>query len=495
MSTARCACLALLVGACSREARYEERLASGMQALAAGRHADAVEQLEIAAKLRPESATAYCNLGIAFAAIEETESAITSLLMAKDLLKQDPRPAILLADVLCRAGRCEESRKVLAKLNEHLPGQPNILTHMAALEFRQGKMDAAQSLLKAALHVKPDYAPALYNTAVFKRDHERDAIGALRYFTKYLSVAGDGPYTDRAREASALLRRLPPASVPQHRPGASVPREVTPAPPAAPTSPPVPSLAAQASLAIEKQDYEHALVLLKQATGADTDNANALWQLGALYRDHLDQKDRAIATFREFAEMFPADARAAEVRRAAGLAVRPKPAPPEGISRQQRRVKLRNVWQQALSEHRKKNWDQAAALYEQVLELDDRLGIASYNLGLVYKSKGDFAAAEKAFAQATKQSPAMIKAQYMQAVVQRESGENDRAIATALEVIREDPAHDKAHLLLGLLYRETGQREKAQKHLKRAVHLAPDAGAKEQAQAWLDSTARLTDAP
>jgi len=255
---------------------------------------------------------------------------------------------------------------------------------------------------------------------------------------------------------------------------------------------PAPSLLEQASKAVSEKDFERALVLLKEATRAGQNNADALWQLATLYRDHLDQGQRAVATFRAFAESFPSDPRIAKARTAAGI----KPvAAPVRASGSDRREKVRNLWQQALRAHRSENWDQAAALYEQVLSLDNRLGIAAYNLGLVYKSKGDFEAARKAFARAIEQSPAMVKARYMQAVVERELGETDKAIASASEVIRDDGNHDKAHLLLGLLYHESERFDKALIHFETALQLAPTAASREQAQAWVTSTARRNDAP
>jgi tetratricopeptide (TPR) repeat protein len=89
----------------------------------------------------------------------------------------------------------------------------------------------------------------------------------------------------------------------------------------------------------------------------------------------------------------------------------------------------------------------------------------------------------------------MVKARYMQAVVERELGETDKAIASASEVIRDDGNHDKAHLLLGLLYHESERFDKALIHFETALQLAPTAASREQAQAWVTSTARRNDAP
>ncbi len=487
LSAATCVALIVMAGSCSRGARYDEHLEDGLEALAAGQHQDAIDALDKAVRLRPDSATAYCNLGIAHAAIDQTEEAIFTLLMAKDLQKQDPRPAILLADVYSKAGRGDEARKTLATLNENVPGQPNILTHMATVEYREGNADRARLLLDDALDIKKDYAPALYNMAVIKRDHDADAIGALRFFARYLSVAGDGPYTERAREASALLRRIPPRTTARTPSASPAPRRRAPVASATPSSPT--SLADRARKAIEEQDYEEALVLLKEATSTNAEDADALWELAALYRDQLEQKDRAVATFRAFAESFPSDDRAERARREAGIE-RVNRVPVTPSSERDRRATKRRIWQEALEAHREKDWDQAAALYEQVLKLDNRLGIAAYNLGLVYKAKGDLIAARDAFAGAVEKSPAMVKAQYMQAVVEREMGETDQSIASAQQVIKEDPTHDKAHLLVGLLYRQKEQYDRAQVHFEKALELAPNAEARDQAQALVSSNAK-----
>lgn len=490
---------------CGRDQKYRQHLEAGMRALRNESYERAAQHFEKAVKANPTSASAYCNLGIVYARMKETDRAIPALTMAADFESHDARPRLMLADVLREAGRWDESRDMLVKLESGLPDDPEILTHLALLEYRVGDKDKADSLLVQALAIDSKYAPALYNRAILKRDHEDEPLDALRYFSRYLVVAEDDDHIKRAKaEVQRLRQKLsdpgapPPATsvapdqseppgadvvVSRVAPGSGDARGDTEDPVSA-----VLSLEPKAAIAngelpsIDQKDYEQALVRLKETVRNDPGNADALWALAILYDVRFGQREQAESTYRRFSQSFPADPRAIKAR----SQLRPGINDTDRAGHIAEQMEVQKAWREALRQHRAGNTKAAVAQYKRVLALDGTKVEAAYNVGLAHRVNGDLPQSQRAFEQALGLAPDMVKARYMLAVVQRERGDTKAAIASARRVIVTDPSHAKTHFMLGVLYSKTGRNALSRKHFAQAVRFAPDPEFANKARTWLD---------
>lgn len=505
----------VVVLGCARQLKYRQHLEAGLNDLRAEKYKRAAHHLEQAVKNSPVSSSAYCNLGVAYAGMQELDRALYALTMAADLESHDPRPMLMLADVLRKAGRWDDARDVLVKLQSGLPDDPVILTHLALLEYCDGEMGKAQSLLTQALAADSKYVPALFNMALLKRDYEDEPLDALRYFSRYLTVVQDGARADAAHvekaevETQKLRLRLSSSAEPQSavsRPPGKLPElastiktqaespqddKVAPdkmtddknSQPAIEEPDSTPLIAEpEATQAINREDYEKALVRLKQNVREEPGNASALWALAVTYDKGLGQSDKASSTYRLFAETFPSDLRA---ERASRLSRQSDPDDQQARDVVEK-VGLRKTLRNAVRQHQAGNMESAITLYERVLAIDETNASVTYNSGMAYRSIGDLQSAQRAFEQALGLAPDMTKASYMLAVVQREQGQKEAAITTVRRTLATDPENARAHFLLGILYQETNRNGLSRKHLEQTVALAPNSESAQKARTWLD---------
>lgn len=517
------ACLALLgLSGCGG---YQDDLQEGLVDLQRGNYPDAVRHFKRVAQRQPLNATAYSNLGIAYWKLGATGEAVDALTVAADLEGRDPRPLLLLAFVLEDGRRWDEAREVLARVNQNLPNRADIQTHLARLEYQAGRIEAAAALLDEALKLDPGYGPALYNMAVLARDQHADNLTAMRFFSRYLSVANDPVRIDRVHGELARLRQpfRPPTSPPS-----------VPVPPAAALSPPppsetalpvvapavlpatVPALLEQAEHATAAQSYDEALVLLGKARGLEPRNADVLWATATLY-DRLDQTPKADTVLKDFVRLFPDDSRSAMARQRLGRALpaadTPPPLPPAAPvvtttspttttsppppptttaspairSTGGRRPAIQDLWSDAKRAHNAGRWDEAIRGYESVLARDPKFASAAYNMGVAYKAKGDLPAAARAFEHALDLDSRLSNAAYMLAVVHREQGDPEGALVAAKRALSLNPEDDNTHYLLGLLYRDAMRFDLARHHFKRAMDTAKDRASVEKARVAINS--------
>lgn len=504
-------------------------LAEGMARLERGDYGTAVRLFRLAAQ-RSHGAAAYANLGIAYWKMGETDKALEALALAADLHGADPRPHLLMAEVLQDAERWEDARQVLIRIRNGLPERPDILTYLGRLEFKAGQMDLATSYFEAALAIDAQYPPALYNLAVLARDTRAEPIAAMRYFSRYLAAANDQGRIDLVHgELAELRQQLRPApSLATPVPGASAPASamVTPSaasPPAAVAAianatdaPAAARLLGQAQSAVANGAYDEALVLLGQAQTLDPGNADIVWTLAGVYDVQVNQPLKAEATLQAFLAQWPGDPRAASVRRrlnmrtSGGGAVPPvaptvttipsaPAAPPLSAGTTTTTVPpattvpavlpgtMGELWPRAVEAHAAGRREEALRYYEAALQLDPEFASAAYNMGIVHKDLGNLEAAMLAFANASRLDPRLTKAHYMLAVTARELGERDTALASAKQVLALNPRDDKATYLLGMIYREAMRYDQARLHFQRALELAPDRAAAAKAREGLNS--------
>ena len=483
----------------------QKQLEAGLTELRNGRFKAAQELLARAVERNPGNPTAHCNLGIAYWKQGDMSNAVTSLSRAAELAPENPRPLELLGHLLTKDKRWNEAREALDRACLRSPRQPSILTAMAVVEFHAGEPALAHRFLAQAIDVDPDYPP-LYNMALLYRDRLSDPVKTAEYFRKYVGVAGSDTHVETAEAFLAT----PPAPVapdtprgtpaqasrPVSQPDQGV--EQTKPPPKqkaqaqAPSGPPVEharqekrrvspadSLVAEAKDAMAKEEFDEALVTLKQAISKDSGNPDALWHLAVLYDRHMQYADRAVHTYTGFTQKFPGDPRAATAQKRLA-ALTPSLAPPA-------REAAQADFKQGLKCHVAKDWDGAIVHYRRALELDNDYASAAYNLGLAYKARGDLEAARDAFSRALSINNDMTQAGYMLAVMWRLLNDNNKAAEQLARVLEIKPDYAKAHYLLGVVCRDQNRHQAARKHFERYVELAPDEPLAGKTKLWLET--------
>jgi tetratricopeptide (TPR) repeat protein len=142
-------------------------------------------------------------------------------------------------------------------------------------------------------------------------------------------------------------------------------------------------------------------------------------------------------------------------------------------------------WKMAMTAHTYKDWPAAVRHYKKTMQVDPKLKLVAYNLGLAYKEMGNAKEARRAFEAELRLDPSMLKANYMMAVVLREMKETGPAISAAQRTLKLDPKYAKAHFMLGLLYWENGDFASSRTHFQSASKYANDAASRNRAEAWL----------
>lgn len=499
----------------------EVSLKSGMEKLLEGDFRGAVRRLERAARLLPDSATAYGNLGIAYWKLGQNGRATAAFRKASDLDRTDARSLEFLGQVLLQMGKKDEARTAFDEASQRGAPHARLFTEMAVVEIASGKPEQAETFLKHAIQLDPGYPPALYNLAVLARDARQSAEDAGVYFRKYLKVAGDDPHADIARRFLSLPVDKE-KSVAAQGPGTSAPsKPATKSRPPAGTGPVDPLLAVARS-AIEKEAYDEALVMLNQAIKKDATNADALWQLAILYEQHLGYRDSAAQMYRKFRQLFPDDPRSGGKSAAPApdkpVAVAPpapaaiksqKPPPPTPAGKPAPEAPRKEPVQTAagavplpgsadledaqedflkgLNFQKAQDWDSAIRSYKSALEHNPNFAEASYNLGLAYKDSGDPEMAKDALLYALTVKPGMTRAGYMLSIVYMETKDNEKAIAQLKRVLKLEPNNAKAHYLIGLAYRTELHFDEAKTHFERYIELEPNEPPAREAREWLDS--------
>jgi tetratricopeptide (TPR) repeat protein len=219
-----------LVGACRRDAgpilSGNAALDEGVRRLQQGDIHAAVTLLDRAAADLPNSASAHCNLGIAYWKLSKYSPAARALKKAAALSRQDTRPLEFLARVYMDAEQWGDARKALTEAMTVNANSPEILTALGLAEMHGGDSRQAREWLNRALELKPGYPPALYNMAVLCKDRLKSAAEAEPYLKRYLETAEEGPYMEKAKALMVAVRSAAGQDHAQHptgRTGAETP--------------------------------------------------------------------------------------------------------------------------------------------------------------------------------------------------------------------------------------------------------------------------------
>ena len=131
---------------------------------------------------------------------------------------------------------------------------------------------------------------------------------------------------------------------------------------------------------------------------------------------------------------------------------------------------IQGPFTQALELSKAGKFDEAEAIYKDILVKNPGIPQVHYNLGHVYAQKKDWAGAEAAFKKALELKPDYSDASVALARVYQDSGQGDKAMALMSQA-GEDP---KVLFNLGVMNLNAHKTEEAEAAFKKAEALAPD---------------------
>ena len=171
----------------------------------------AIRQLGEYVDSYPDDPSGQCNLGIAYMEKGRHEEAVEAFMKADVLCENDVRPRELMAEAFIRAGDWMGARDALDSAREDMPDSPVILTKSALVEYKSGNKTLAESFLKRALELDPEYPPALFDMAVIM-EQKSDRKGAVVYLRRYVEFSSDEP-ASKINEAEIRINSLTGKSV------------------------------------------------------------------------------------------------------------------------------------------------------------------------------------------------------------------------------------------------------------------------------------------
>ena len=215
---------ALAYSAWANEVEFDRQMAGGDQAVAAGRHFQAIEAFSGAVALKPDSMVAYFKRGSVYLDQGELDAALRDLRRATEIDPSALRPLELGGDVsvaLGRADRAVERYEAYVALDEQ---NARVLYKLGLARYRAGRPAAAIEPLQQALALDPALGEAHYVLGLVERDRNRlPAARASLERSVRLSPAGqtasrealaevyglEGDYTKSIHQLEALAALEP----------------------------------------------------------------------------------------------------------------------------------------------------------------------------------------------------------------------------------------------------------------------------------------------
>jgi Flp pilus assembly protein TadD len=157
----------------------------GIEAFQRGNYAGAKEAYRRVLKVDPENLPALVNLGVTEYRLGQFDEA-ERLLKSSLRLKPDNATAWLNLGILYLDR--DENMQALASVAQavvHAPADPVARNYLGVAAGRNGWFDAAESELRRAVELRPDYADAHFNLAVFCLERDPPAVElARRHYQK-----------------------------------------------------------------------------------------------------------------------------------------------------------------------------------------------------------------------------------------------------------------------------------------------------------------------
>jgi tetratricopeptide (TPR) repeat protein len=484
------------------------------------------------------------NLGCLWLEQNKLESARAEL-TAYTLRRSNSVEGFLkLATVQTRSRDFSAAEKSLNEALRLSPQNPEALNGLGLVRLQQRRPAEAAQCFNNALKQRPDYRPALLNSAIVSHQYLKDLPLALQRYREYLALR---PPPANVEALAATVRQLelelnpparpvPPAKVvqltpntsppkpaatnvtrvaspPKPEPATNVPKPLPPptAPKPAPTIAPAPS----PTVAVVKLPAEPVIrpaqeVSVKpapvqpspveplittssvppSAAGPKTAKRGLLDRVNPLNLFRSEEKTPPRLT-----PLPPATASNAATRPAP--AARPAPPAPGGAlshynyrfpakPQPGNRSEAERFFAQGLQAQQARRLTDAAQAYRQATQLDPGFFEAQYNLGLASTEAGNLGAALTAYEYALAIQPNSAEARYNFALVLKQANCLADAMNELERLLAIYPNAARAHLALGNLYAQSlRQPDKARQHYLRVLELEPRSPQASAVRYWL----------
>lgn len=137
---------------------------------------------------------------------------------------------------------------------------------------------------------------------------------------------------------------------------------------------------------------------------------------------------------------------------------------------------IRHLAQQASDLFAQKRYDEAAAVYQKMIDKYPESLYAWSNLGVVRFQQQNFPEAQKALQQAVKLSPTDAFSHSILGIVYYSLGKYDDAVSTLTRAKALEPNDAKTHNYLGIACSQKGWQEAAEQELRKAIEIDPNYG-------------------
>jgi tetratricopeptide (TPR) repeat protein len=170
-----------------------------------GRHAEALDEIDVAIRLDPRNAVAHLNRGMALAALRRRDEALKEIDEAKRLDPENARLRNDIGNTLTNAlGLVDAALQEYREASRLAPNVPEIHHNIGLMLFRLGRFSEAIAPFEESLRLNSRYRNARFFLA--------DALSRVgRYpesiesWTKFLELVPDGPDATRRRAWDYLL--------------------------------------------------------------------------------------------------------------------------------------------------------------------------------------------------------------------------------------------------------------------------------------------------
>jgi serine/threonine-protein kinase len=450
-----------------------------------------------AIELNPRHGMAYVNLGNALKEKKRFDEAIACFRKGMKLDRTLVLAHFNLGSALKESGRLPEAMACYRKFVK-LEENPVNLIHMGALLAQlQKDYDLAIACFQKAIKLDPRKAIAHYDLGVALQNKGRleAAIASLRkaieldprHVASHTQLADALHRTGQVDAALASFRKAalldPNSAVTHENLGVALEK----------------SAQWDAAIACHRQ----AIALNPKLATAHRNLGNALLGKGQTdaaidwYRKAIDldpklapsyynlgnalltkgQLDAAIAVFRHALELDP---KFAPAHTGLGNALRDQGQPDAAIACYRRALEFNPKLVHAHNElgvvlsNVKRDYDGAIACFRRVLQIDPKFALGQLNLGITLKKLGRTGEAIPCFRRAIELNPKDANAHYNLGLALRSQGQLDEAIAAYGEAIRLRPAFAEAHNYLGNALNDQGKHVEASAAFRETIRLKPD---------------------
>ena len=456
------AMLALFAGGCSPEAKKARLVENADRHYAAGDYDRAEVAYLNLMRLDPQNGHTIGRLGLIYTAQGRTGRAIAYITRARELSPndldvrlrmgqlhlaagkptearaeaehilglqpQDPEAPMLFAATLTNPAEADALRQRLLSLPAPAPAGAPVLTALASLELRLGRLAEAEALVQQAKAADPSFAGA-YSMQAAVHVSKRDLAGADEAFKQ--AAALSPPRSPRQLQYAQFKLRTGDVAT-----GSKLLEEIT-----AKTPDYVPAWIALAEVNLAQNKLAEAGDLLARALGRDPQNLEAMLLQGRLFNLKGDPA-KAVTHFERLAESYP---RVPLIHQELGRAYAGTGDLTKAIN----------------------SLTQALALAPNSTEVP--LLLAQLN-----SRKGDHNAAIALLRRTIEQRPANPQARLMLADAYRSQGNLDDALGLYQQLEQQAPQSPQLPMLRGLVLAQQGKLADARAAFEKAFALSPD---------------------